>query len=230
MTAKWTKARRREPKPLTAAMLLLFSMFAEDAYLSWTATQAKEAGLRQRVSGRVGGLLDMRIKKTDHSYNYKLRATWLTPDVIRAAARLEQLSKAFSVDETRRLVEQAEGSGNIILQIEIDPREGSGVIPRQWVATLGPVTTDNKPARAVLGVDTPALSSVPALAGTVRRDFAYEMFWVIFPCHTAEGEPLFRPDDREAELSVRIYDKVGRVHWPVPQSVRTRLESTTGCK
>jgi len=44
-----------------------------------------------RANGRVGGWFDARVVHTEHSYNYKLRATWLTPEVIRASARMIQL-------------------------------------------------------------------------------------------------------------------------------------------
>ena len=42
----------------------------------------------------MGGWLDTRILSTEHSYNYKLRATWLTPEVIRATARLAQVQSS----------------------------------------------------------------------------------------------------------------------------------------
>ena len=47
----------------------------------------------------MGGWLDTRILSTEHSYNYKLRATWLTPEVIRATARLAQVRNWLSVEE-----------------------------------------------------------------------------------------------------------------------------------
>ena len=47
-----------------------------------------------------------------------------------------------------------------------------------------------------------------------------DMFWIVIPLVSLEGVPLFNEKDREAELSVRIYNKVGRVHWEVPASVR----------
>ena len=34
-----------------------------------------------RKNGQIGGSWDLQIKSTDRSYNYKLRATWLTLDL-----------------------------------------------------------------------------------------------------------------------------------------------------
>jgi len=39
--------------------------------------------------GRVGGLFDTRVLNTNRSFNYKRAGTGLTPDVIRATARLD---------------------------------------------------------------------------------------------------------------------------------------------
>lgn len=103
---------------------------ASDVYLTWPASTAESIGRAMRATGRVGGFFDFRVKSTNKSYNYKLRATWLTPDVIRATARLEQLRNRLSEEATRRLVVEAEGAGDTVVLVEIDPREGSGVIPR----------------------------------------------------------------------------------------------------
>ena len=71
---------------------------------------------------------------------------------------------------------------------------------------------------------SPGLRKFPALSGFARRDYAYDIFWVIFSLRTADGEPLFQPEDREAELAVRIYDKVGKVRWQIPGSIRDRAK------
>ena len=60
------------------------------AYLNWTADQAERIGKEMRKSGQVGKSLDFRIIHTERAINYKLRATLMTPDVIRASARVEQ--------------------------------------------------------------------------------------------------------------------------------------------
>lgn len=197
--------------------------FAQDDYRAWDARRAQSIALAQQATGQVGRSLDFRVVSTDRSYNYKLRATWMTPEAIRACARLQQLARGLSVQETRKLVADAETAGGAVILVEIDPREGSGVIPRDWVATLGP----RGGSRTVKGTDTPRLRDFPALAGGARRDYAYDLFWVVFPLRTEEGQPLFAPEDREAELTVRIYDKVGRVRWPVPSYAFSRPMAST---
>ena len=70
-------------KVLALALLLLGAHTADD-WLRWPAARAQGIGKAAYVKGRVGGILDTRLLKTERSYNYKLGATWMTPDVIRA--------------------------------------------------------------------------------------------------------------------------------------------------
>ena len=196
---------------------------AESVYLGWSAQQAEAIGKQAYQRGRVGGIFDTRILKTERSYNYKLAATWLTPEVVRATARLAQLRSRYSDDETRRLVHDAEAVADTVVMVEIDPREGSGVIPLDWEAFLQP---KDAPARAVRGENAPALREVPALAGVLRRNYDYDRFWVKFPLRTRDGKPLFTDGDAKAELIVRILDKEGRVSWPIPKSIKDK--STAG--
>lgn len=184
-----------------------------DEYLRWSATHAEAVGRAAYQRGRVGGIFDMRMLKTERSYNYKLAATWMTPDVIRATARLLQLRSRLSDEDTRALVVDAESVGGTVVMVEIDPREGSGVIPNEWEAFLQP---EDAPGRAIRGVNTPRLRDVKALAGVLRRNYDYDRFWVVFN----PGNALFSEGDRSAELVVRIYDKEGRVNWPIPASMR----------
>lgn len=184
----------------------------EDAFLRSDAGQAKKLALSTRVNGQVGKSLDLRIVATDRSINYKLRATWMTPPVIRATARLHQIAGALSDPATKQLVADAESVGDIVIQVEIDPREGSGVIPNNWVALLGPAASPRK----VRGTNSPKLRDLPALSGGARRDYAYDVFWLVFPAKGEDGLSLFSSQDREAELTVQIYGKIGRVRWPVP--------------
>ncbi len=203
---------------ITALLLLAFSSRPlsteppDEAYLAWSAKQAESIGTTAYRRGRVGGIFDMRMLKTERSYNYKLAGTWMTPDVIRATARLLQLRSRLSDDETRALVTEADAVSGTVVMVEIDPREGSGVIPNEWEGFLQP---KEQPARAVRGVITPRLRDVKALAGVQRRNYDYDRFWVVFPLQR-DGAPLFSPSDRMAELVVRIYDKEGRVEWPIP--------------
>lgn len=216
-----------------AALSALFGLIglaseSGEAYLEWTAKQAQQVGRAMRVNGQVGKSLDWRVVNTDRSYNYKLRATWLTPEVLRASARLIQLAEGLTNDQARALVSEGEAVAGTVILVEIDPREGSGVIPSGWTARLQPRGHDAPGPRGVVGTNTPALRNVRVLAGTERRDYAYDMFWIVFPLSTPDGEPLFRDDDGEAELVVRIYDKVGRVRWPIPDSIRRRAALSKG--
>ena len=205
---------------LSLFLLAVVLRGADDGFLHWNAKQAKTVALATRVNGQVGGTFDIRVIGTDRSYNYKLRATWMTPEVIRAVARLQQLAKALTGDETRKLVTESEAVGDVVIQVEIDPREGSGVIPNDWVALLGPRTEQGTASRAVRGISNQKLRDLPALAGGVPRDYSYEVFWVVFPAKGEDGQSLFSPADKEAELSVRIHSKMGKVRWPVPDYIR----------
>lgn len=197
------------------------------SYLGWTVSEAQKIGRSLRVNGQVGGTFDFRITNTDRSYNYKLRATWLTAEVIRATARLTQLSDRLTDEQTEALVREAERKDETIILIEIDPREGSGVIPLEWIALLGPRGLREGDAVGVRGRNSsPQLRNVRALAGPFRRDYNYDVFWMAFPLRTEAGEPLFSPEVAEAELVVRIYNKEGRVRWPIPESVRSSFVAT----
>lgn len=183
---------------------------ASEAYLSWSAKEAQAIGDRAYARGRVGGLFDGRILKTERAYNYKLAATVLSSSVIRATARLLQLRSRLTPEQTRELVAEADGAGGVVVMVEIDPREGSGVIPLDWEAFLQP---EGQSADVVKGVNTPELRNVKALAGVLRRNYDYDRFWVVFPDH-AEAKYLV-PGVENIELVVRIHDKEGRVQWPV---------------
>jgi hypothetical protein len=177
-----------------------------ETWLQWSASQAQTIGKAAYVQGRVGGIFDTRLLKTERSYNYKLAATWMTRDVIWATARTLQLTGRLSDDETRQLIAEAEQPGHTVVIVEIDPREGSGVIPNDWAAFLQPATPQGAAARAVRGQDTPKLREVKALAGVLRRNYDYDRFWMVFPLTHADGK--------------RIADREGRVRWPIPSSVR----------
>ena len=208
--------------PATSSHRLQQSTEDEAPFLSWTRDQAIQIGKGTREDGRVGGWFDTRVVHTEHSYNYKLRATWLTSDVIRATARLQQLDLGLTNDEAMALVEEAEIDGSTIIMVEIDPREGSGVIPREWVALLRPTTEAEKEAVGARGVSRPEYRRAKALAGTNRRDYAYDLFWLVFPLLNQEGQPLFPEGTEEAELVVRIGGKEGRVRWKLPRSIREK--------
>ena len=193
---------------------------AANSYLTWNAAQAQQIGRTHRVNGRVGGIFDLRVVHTEHSFNYKLRATWLTPEAIRATARLAQLADALSTEQTQILVTQAEAAGDTVIMVEIDPREGSGVIPLDWTAYLGPRGSQPGEGAIARGKSVPNLREIRALSGVFRRDYNYEVFWVAFPLSSESGSPLFPEGVSEAELVVRIHNKEGRVSWLVPESIK----------
>ena len=192
----------------------------EEAFLRWDFKQARSIALTERINGQVGKSFDLRITSTDRSYNFKLRATWLTPTTIQALARLSQLTKALNNSETREMISAAMASGDIMIQVEIDPREGSGIIPSDWVALLGPRHADSASPRVVRGLNSPKLRELQALAAVPPRDYSYEFFWLVFPSKAEDGLPLFSPSDSEAELAVQIQGKVGKVRWPIPNYLR----------
>jgi hypothetical protein len=194
---------------------------ADDTWLSWPASRAQGIGKAAYVQGRVGGFFDTRLLKTERSYNYKLAATWFTPEVVRASARMIQLAERLSDDATRALVTEAEQAGDTVVMVEIDPREGSGVIPDDWGAFLQPAT-DSDTTGGVKGSDTPSLRTVRALSGVLRRNYDYDRFWVVFPLKYPDGTPLFSSVDATAELVVRIHDREGRVKWPIPPGFRNK--------
>jgi len=186
---------------------------AQSEYTTWSAKQATAIGTGAYLQGRVGGLFDGRILKTERAYNYKLAATWMTPSVIRASARLVQLAERLSDQQTAALIAEAEAQNGTVVMVEIDPREGSGVIPNDWAAFLEPIANGahGKPVR---GVDTPKLRDVKALAGVLRRNYDYDRFWVVFPLKHDDGEAVLPANFAEAQLTVRIHEREGTVRWP----------------
>ena len=195
----------------------------DEAWLTWSAARAEGIGRAARVQGRVGGYFDTRILSTNSSYNYKLAATWLSPEVIRASARMAQLTEALSAEEARRLVAEAETAEHTVVLVEVDPREGSGVIPNDWVATLHPVSSQGQVGSGSRGRLDQKLREIRALAGTVKRNYDYDRFWVVFPLQPEGALPLIQSDTVQLELSVRISGKEGRVRWPVSAAAKALL-------
>ena len=111
------------------------------------------------------------------------------------------------------------------MMVEIDPNEGSGVIPLDWVAFLGPIGSRPGEPGVVKGTSQSGLRNVRALSGVFRRDYNYEVFWVVFSLDGETGKPLFPESVPEAEVVVRIYNKEGRVKWPIPESIRRRQKT-----
>lgn len=198
---------------------------ASESYLTWSASQAESIAKDMRESSKIGRLFDLRGIHTSRSVNYKFRATWLTPEVIRAAARLEQLKNRLSDKQTRELVAEAEAAGETVFMVEIDPREGSGVVPEEWRAILQPKDLRVGAEGAVSGVKSPTFRNIKALAGTTRRDYDWDVFWVTFPLVDKDKNPVFPVGVSQIELIIGIYNSEGRLSWQMPESIRTRIKS-----
>ena len=196
-----------------------------DAYLSWSASKAENIVKDMRESSKVGHLLDLRGIHTDHSVNYKIRATWLTPEVIRATARLQQLRNRLTDQETRELVAEAEAAGDTVFMVEIDPRQGSGVIPQDWRAILQPKDLRTGADGAVSGTKSPKFQNIKALSGAIRRDYDWDIFWVAFPLVDKDKNSLFSADVSNLQLVIGIYNSEGRLSWQMPESMRTKIKS-----
>jgi len=218
--APWSSKHFSEPGTITQQ-----ARATDEEYLTWSAEQAVNIGKGWRVSGRVGGAIDLRVIHTEHSYNYKLRATLMSPEVIRATARLEQLRFHLTDEQTRSLVKEAEQVNGLVALVEIDAREGSGVIPLDWRSSLQPGGSKSGLPTSISGTSTPSLHNVKALSGVARRDYAYDVFWVVFPVTNLEGKPVWERAPDSIDLVVGIYNKEGRVTWPVSNSLRQRLNS-----
>ena len=199
-------------------------------YLRWDSARVAAVVAAAAGEGKVGSRallfwtgFDTRLTKTERAQNYKLRATWFTPDVVRASARSTQLRSGLSDDETKRLVDEASRVGDTVIVVDIDPNEGSGVIPTDWEAFLRPKDASQESGRFVRGTITEDLRKVRALQPIAQRNYDYDRYWVVFPLKTGQGQPLFAPGDTQAELLVRIYNREGVVAWPVPADIRATL-------
>jgi len=191
-------------------------------FLTWDKNTAFSIGETWLVRGRVGGFFDGRILETNKSYNYKLRATLMSPEAIRAAARLEQIRSRLTEDETKKLVAEADQEDLVIL-IEIDPREGSGVIPNNWRAFLQ--AKDSAANESLRGEEKSSLRNYKALQSVIKRDYDYDLFWVSFSLTDKNGVPLWKSVPNELELIVGINEKEGRVKWKVTNELRLRIEN-----
>ncbi len=194
-------------------------------YLSWDLGQAERIGKSTREKGRAGGLFDLRVISTNKAINYSVRATLMSPEVIRASARINQLKQRLSVEETRKIVHDAEAAGDIVVMIEINPNEGSGVIPLDWRVFLQPKGLAPGQPGAIAGIKSPHLKKVSALSGLYSRNYEYDVFWVTFPLVDENKEPLLPTDVSDIQLVVGIYSSEARISWKVSDSIRQRIKS-----
>lgn len=195
----------------------------QESYLQWPLKRAEEIGKSARISGRVGGFWDTRVIHTESSYNFKLRATWFTPEVIRATARYFQLRQGLTEAAAQAMVEQAESAGDTVVLVEIDPREGSGIIPLEWEAYLRP-KAEKSEAMGATGLKIAELRNLKVFESVTPRDYSYDRFWIVFRLTGENTQPLFPSSAKECELIVRIHDKEGKVTWTIPESIRKRAD------
>ena len=191
-------------------------------FLTWDKKTAFSNGEMWLVRGRVGGFFDNRILETNKSYNYKLRATLMSPEAIRAAAKLEQIRSRLTDDETKNLVSEAEKE-NLIILVEIDPREGSGVISNDWQAFIQ--AESSYANQSIRGTNKNDLRNFKALQSVIKRDYDYDLFWVSFSLTDKNGIPLWKNVPNELELVVRINEKEGKVKWKVTNDLKLRIEN-----
>jgi len=208
---------------LIVAVGLTPAFASDDSWLAWPADRAQSIGKAARVTGRVGGYFDTRILSTNSSYNYKLAATWLNPEVVRAAARLAQITDRLTPADAKRIVEEAEAVEGTVVMVEIDPREGSGVIPNDWLAVLQPISSTGQQGTPVKGRLEQSLQNRRGLSGTVKRNYDYDRFWLVFPTKHEDGTPLVSVQSTQLELVVRIAGKEGRVKWPISEFARNLM-------
>lgn len=197
----------------------------DEAYLTWTAAQADRIGKTTRQKGKAGGNFDWRIVSTNKAINYGLRATLMTPEVIRAAARVIQIRDRLTDDQTRQLVKDAEAAGDLVIMIEINPNEGSGVVPLDWRAFLQPKGLQPGAEGTITGVKAPQLRRMPVMSGLYGRNYEYDVFWVAFPLVDANKKAFISPDIAEIQLIVGIYSSEGHISWKMPESIREKIRT-----
>jgi len=195
-----------------------------EEYLTWSLKQAEKIGQSTVKEGRSGSSFDLRIMGQDKAFTYQVRATVFTPEVIRASARYEQIVNRLSPDDARRLVADAEAAGDLVMMIEIDPAEGSGVVPLDWRVFLQPGGFVPGSEGAVAGIKAPHLRNMKVFRGVTKRDYEYDVFWVIFPL-VDKNKPLFGDSVSTFELMVGIYKKEGKIRWPISPSMRARINA-----
>ncbi len=192
-------------------------------FLKWSAKQASDIGKMLVAKGKVKGE-GWRVYSTHKSTSFNYRATWLTPAVIQASARLHQLNGRLSDQETLQLVEEAERAGQTVFLIELDAIEGAGVIPSDWQAFLQPAGLASDAGGSAIGQNSPELWKMKGLGGTLERDYKYDRFWMVFPLVNKDGHVLFHEDTEKAELIIRILGKEAKIQFRIPDDVREKAK------
>ena len=203
---------------------------ASEDYLTWNLKQAEKIGQSTVKEGRSGSSFDFRIMSQDRAFTYQVRATVFTPEVIRASARFEQITNRLNADDARAMVAEGEAAGDLIMMIEIDPAEGSGVVPLDWRVFLQPGGFVPVSDGAVAGIKSPHLRNIKVFRGVAKRDYEYDVFWVVFPLLDKNGRPVFSDSVSNMELFVGIYKKEGKISWPISPSLRARINALAAAK
>lgn len=185
---------------IASAALLLLIQQEPVAIPKLTEGQAARVLAAHRKTGRVGKVMNMRGLHTERSFNYKLRVTWISPECRAANARIEQLRRGLDDVKTAAMLKSE--FGPFVFLVELDPREGSGVIPKDWSVHLKPAAGDSVEGRVV------DLRDNPVFQGVRPRDYDYDQFWIYF-----DTNDQLRPELRSFEVTVRIYNDKGRVQF-----------------
>jgi hypothetical protein len=187
--------------------------------------QAKQIATSTQKIGKAGSSFDGRVFNTNKSYQYKIRVTWFTPDVIRATARYAQLQSNSPPDYAKSCVSEAEKAGDTIFLVEMKGREGSGVIPSDWEIFLSPKMPDHEKGITVTGTKNQDLRNLKALNRIEGKDYSYDSFWIVFSLVDTDGHSILPASATECELTIRIDNKEEIISWPIPESIRKRVES-----
>lgn len=215
------------PLTMSKEITAQVSASSPEPFLSWTLSQAESIGKATRENGKAGGLglFDTRVISTNKAINYSLRATLMTPEVIRAAARVAQLKERLSDEQTRKIVKDAEEAGDLVIMIEINPNEGSGVIPLDWRVFLQSKGLQPGSNGAVHGIKSPHLRKVPALSGLYGLNYEYDVFWVVFPLVDDKKVSTLPADVSDIQLIVGIYGSEARISWKMRDSIREKIRT-----
>jgi len=197
---------------------------SSEDFLAWSLKEAETIGKATRKSANSNASAPaIRVMSTDRATFYQIRATLFTPEALRASARFHQINNRLTNDQIRTLVAEAEVSGDLVAMIEIDPAEGSGVVPLDWRVFLERDGYVIGSEGAVPGIKSPELRRSPIFQGVFKRDYEYDVFWVRFPLLNEKKKPVFDESASSMILTVGIYKSEARVSWPITPALRARI-------
>jgi hypothetical protein len=183
-------------------------------FLRWSEADARRVVQGARQTGTAGSRLwDGRVKDTHRSSRYKVRAILWTPRALRAAARLVQLRERLSNAETLALLAAVESRPLHVASIEIDPIEGSGVLPHDETRFF--LQRPGDESASVRAVEATDITGLPLFHKFEKRDWAYELLVTAFPRALESGEPLAAAGAAALELVVEIGGKGEHLSFPL---------------